>query len=64
MTIVFGCLQKAYPSCLTLEQLVGQCGQKYRETFRNSNTDIRKSIHYQLDRINRSTNMKLVVACS
>jgi predicted transcriptional regulator len=64
MAIVLDCLQKAHPNCLTLEELVSECGQKYRNRFRNPNTDIRKSIIYQLNRTNQIANMKLIVACS
>jgi hypothetical protein len=51
MTIIFGCLEKAYPESLTLDQLVNECGQKYRDTFRNRNTNIHKSILHQLNLI-------------
>jgi hypothetical protein len=52
MTIVFERLESAHPDGLTLEELVKECRkQEYDLTFRNPNTDIRKSILYHLNRL-------------
>jgi hypothetical protein len=52
MTVVFECLEASYPGGLTLEELVQACQkQRYYLTFRNPNTDIRKSILYHLNRL-------------
>ena len=52
MTIVFGCLERAYRDSKTLDELVQECEKLgYRETFRNKNTDICESILYQLNLI-------------
>jgi hypothetical protein len=52
MTLVLECLEASYPTGLTLEELVNACRkQGYDLTFRNPNTDIRKSILYHLNRL-------------
>jgi hypothetical protein len=52
MTIVFERLELAHPHGLTLEELVKECRkEEYDLTYRNPNTDIRKSILYHLNRL-------------
>ena len=52
MTIVFERLESAHPHGLTLEELAKECRKhEYDLTFRNPNTDIRKSILYHLNRL-------------
>jgi hypothetical protein len=52
MTIIFERLEASHPNSLTLEELVQECRkQSYELTFRNPNTDIRKSILYHLSRL-------------
>ena len=52
MTIIYERLEASHPNGLTLEELVHECRkQRYELTFRNPNTDIRKSILYHLNRL-------------
>ena len=49
MTIVYGCLGPS-GSVHSLEELVRDCTRRgYKSTFKDPNTDIRKSILYHLD---------------
>jgi len=50
-SIILDYLEEVHPAGLSLEQLVVKCGQRYRNTFKNRKTDIRKSILYHLNRI-------------
>jgi len=51
MTIVFECLERAYPKSLSLRELENLCSPRYKETLRNPKTIIIHSFLYQLNLI-------------
>ncbi len=54
MTVVYQCLEP-FGSSHSLEELVRDCLRRnYKSTFKNPNTDIRKSILYHLELLERS----------
>jgi hypothetical protein len=55
MTILYESLEP-FPSEYSLEELVSRCIERgYKSTFRNANTDIRKSNLYHLNRFLNGT---------